>query len=177
MSVEVMMEYEMYKYESMKKYNLREQLMHLIFYNDNFEREDLSKYFKALNLDEEILRIPILIQIENSEVYMTKVKKFWMGINSVPDRILEILQKRTLFFFLRELAVILETSCRTTNIWSVNTCHLFFNISGRVIWFITFTWGPYKMISCIIVRLIWIVCGCRKIWGTARTEAFIFMII
>ena len=33
MSVEVMMEYEMYKYESLKKYNLREQLMHLIFYN------------------------------------------------------------------------------------------------------------------------------------------------
>ena len=49
--------------------------MHLIFYNDNFEREDLSKYFKALNLDEEILRIPILIQIENSEAYMTKVKR------------------------------------------------------------------------------------------------------
>ncbi|MFR8465301.1 hypothetical protein BLA28_30665 [Eisenbergiella tayi] len=79
MSVEVMMEYEMYKYESMKKYNLREQLMHLIFYNDNFEREDLSKYFKALNLDEEILRIPILIQIENSEAYMTKVKEILDG--------------------------------------------------------------------------------------------------
>ena len=46
-----------------------------------------------------------------------------------------------------------------------------------VIWFITFTWGPYKMTSCIIVRLIWTVCGCRKIWGTVRTEAFIFMII
>lgn len=53
--------------------------MHLIFYNDNFEREDLSKYFKALNLDEEILRIPILIQIENSEVYMTKVKEILDG--------------------------------------------------------------------------------------------------
>ena len=72
MSVEVMMEYEMYKYESLKKYNLREQLMHLIFYNDNYEREDLSKYFKALNLDEEILRIPILIQMENSSAHMKR---------------------------------------------------------------------------------------------------------
>ncbi|MDO4291934.1 MAG: sugar diacid recognition domain-containing protein [Eubacteriales bacterium] len=61
MSVEVMMEYEMYKFENLRKYNLREQLMHLIFYNDNPEREELSKYFKALNLKEELLRIPVLV--------------------------------------------------------------------------------------------------------------------
>lgn len=66
MSVEVMMEYEMYKYESLKKYNLREQLMHLIFYNDNFEREDLSRYFQALNLEEDILRVPVLLWLENA---------------------------------------------------------------------------------------------------------------
>ena len=58
MSVEVMMEYEKFKYDSMKKYSLREQLMQLIFYHDNYDREDIGKFFKALNLEEDAMRIP-----------------------------------------------------------------------------------------------------------------------
>lgn len=85
MSVEVMMEYELYKYESMKKYNLREQLMHLIFYNDNLEREDMSKYFNALNLDENILRIPVLLQLKDAADYMEKIREL-MNNNEMGSR-------------------------------------------------------------------------------------------
>lgn len=75
MSVEVMMEYEMLKYESMKKYNLKEQLMHLIFYNGNFEREDLESYFKALNLDVNALRVPVLFQLQNGAEHVNQLKE------------------------------------------------------------------------------------------------------
>ena len=44
MTVELMLEYESYKYENLRKYNLKEQLIHLILYSDDFVREDLSKY-------------------------------------------------------------------------------------------------------------------------------------
>lgn len=63
MSIEVMLEHEMYKYESMKKYNLKEQLMHLILYSDNFEKEDLTKYTTALRIDENMTRVPVLIEV------------------------------------------------------------------------------------------------------------------
>lgn len=74
MSVEVMMEYEKFKYESMKKYSMREQLMQLIFYNDNYKREDIGKFFKALNLEEDVMRIPILLEIENGQDHMSSIK-------------------------------------------------------------------------------------------------------
>ncbi len=61
MSVEVMLEYELFKYENLRKYNLKEQLLHLIMHSDNFAREDLEKYTSALRLDENIIRVPILI--------------------------------------------------------------------------------------------------------------------
>ena len=57
MTVELMLEYESYKYENLRKYNLKEQLIHLILYSDDFVREDLSKYTVALNLDEEMIRV------------------------------------------------------------------------------------------------------------------------
>lgn len=75
MSVEVMMEYEMFKYESMKKYNLKEQLMHLILYNGNFEREDLESYFNALNLEVNALRVPVLLQLESGTEHINKLKE------------------------------------------------------------------------------------------------------
>lgn len=74
MSVEVMMEYEKFKYDSMKKYSMREQLMQLIFYNDSYKREDLSKFFKALNLEEDVMRIPILLEIEQGQEHLSSIK-------------------------------------------------------------------------------------------------------
>ncbi|MFR6327722.1 MAG: sugar diacid recognition domain-containing protein [Eisenbergiella sp.] len=175
MSVEVMMEYEMYKYESLKKYNLREQLMHLIFYNDNYEREDLSKYFKALNLDEEILRIPVLIQMENSSAHMKKVKEIMDGNIFLSRQDIGDITKRDLYSFRIDYDI---KDVMQDYKYLIGEClSLFSNISDRVIWFIMYMSVPYKMILYNIVRHIWTVCGCRKIWETVRTEVFYFMII
>ncbi len=68
LSVEVMLEYEMYKYESTKKYNISEQMLQQIFYNDQLRREDMLKYVELLQLNENLVRIPILIDIKNTEI-------------------------------------------------------------------------------------------------------------
>lgn len=75
MSVEVMLEYEFYKYENMKKYNMREQLMHLILYSDNYVREDLNKYIVTLNLEEDMTRVPILIECKNARIKEETLKE------------------------------------------------------------------------------------------------------
>lgn len=76
MSVEVMCEYEIYKYESMKKYNLREQLMHLILYSDDYVREDLARYIGELGIDEEAVRVPILIKCKGKNISEDKLRNF-----------------------------------------------------------------------------------------------------
>jgi len=65
LSVEIMLEYEMFKYENIKKYNLSEQLLHIIFYNNDFKREDIEEYIQALQLSKQLARVPILIKIKN----------------------------------------------------------------------------------------------------------------
>ena len=75
MSVELMLEYESYKYESLRKYNLKEQLIHLILYSDDFVREDLTKYIVALNLEDDMVRVPILIQCKNTTVNSEKLRQ------------------------------------------------------------------------------------------------------
>ena len=62
MSVEVMLEYELYKYERLRKYNLREQLMHLLLYSEQISRDALDPYTSALRLKEDAVRIPILLE-------------------------------------------------------------------------------------------------------------------
>lgn len=75
MTVELMLEYESYKYENLRKYNLKEQLIHLILYSDDFVREDLSKYTVALNLDEEMIRVPILIECKSNTIRQEKLRQ------------------------------------------------------------------------------------------------------
>lgn len=138
MSVEVMMEYEMYKYESLKKYNLREQLMHLIFYNDNYEREDLSKYFKALNLDEEILRIPVLIQMENSSAHMKKVKEIMDGNIFLSRQDIGDITKEGFIFFFKGIDYDIKDvmqdykyligECLSPLLQYIRSCHLVYNV-------------------------------------------------
>ena len=100
MSVEVMMEYDMYKSESLKKYNLREQLMHLIFYNENLKREDMSQYFEVLNLSTDILRVPVLLQIENTSQHRDKLKKILEDNPSRSKQDLRDVTREGFLFFL-----------------------------------------------------------------------------
>lgn len=75
MSIEVMLEFETYKSDNMRKYTVKEQLMRTIFYQDDFERADLEQYFHEMNLNEDRPRIPILIKVKDSGKHMDAIVK------------------------------------------------------------------------------------------------------
>ncbi|MGB8451315.1 MAG: sugar diacid recognition domain-containing protein [Anaerocolumna sp.] len=69
MSVETMLEYEIYKEERFQRRNIKEQFLNLILYGENVTEEELKDYADRLNLQEELIRIPILISfIEKSNL-------------------------------------------------------------------------------------------------------------
>ncbi len=61
MSMETMLEYEIYKEERYRRRNMKEQFLNHILYGENITVEELKDYAKQLNLQEELIRIPILI--------------------------------------------------------------------------------------------------------------------
>ena len=65
MAVEVMLEYELFKYEKMQRRNLKEQLLNIILYKDDLQKEDWERLNLQLHMKEDIIRIPILIHIDN----------------------------------------------------------------------------------------------------------------
>ena len=50
MSVEVMLEHELFKYEKMQRRNLKEQLLNIILYNEDLQREDWERFMEPLQL-------------------------------------------------------------------------------------------------------------------------------
>ncbi len=66
MAVEVMLEYELFKYEKMKRHNLKDQMLNLILYGDDLRIEDLDRYITQLQLRDDVNRIPILFHIDNA---------------------------------------------------------------------------------------------------------------
>ncbi|MBO5054755.1 MAG: helix-turn-helix domain-containing protein [Lachnospiraceae bacterium] len=64
MAVEVMLEHELVKYERMKRRNLKEQLLNIILYKEDLQKEDWIRFTRQLQLKEDIIRIPILLSIE-----------------------------------------------------------------------------------------------------------------
>lgn len=64
MSVEVMLEHELFKYEKMQRRNLKEQLLNIILYNEDLQREDWERFMEPLQLKEDIIRMPVLISIQ-----------------------------------------------------------------------------------------------------------------
>lgn len=75
MSIEVMLEFETYKRDNMRKYTVKERLLRTIFYSDDFERADLEQYFKEMNLKEDISRIPVLIRVQESVKHAEAINK------------------------------------------------------------------------------------------------------
>lgn len=116
MTVELMLEYESYKYENLRKYNLKEQLIHLILYSDDFVREDLSKYTVALNLDEEMIRVPILIECKSNTIRQEKLRQLLEENKFFTRQDFMILQEKGFLLFLNPLTVLLVILCRITNI-------------------------------------------------------------
>ena len=64
MSLEIMMEYEQYKFDHLRRRNMKEQLLNLLIYSDNVTMGDLNRYIHLLQLNINIYRVPILIHIE-----------------------------------------------------------------------------------------------------------------
>mgnify|MGYP000743981821 FL=1 len=67
MSVEVMLEHELFKYEKMQRRNLKEQLLNIILYNEDLQREDWERFMEPLQLKEDIIRMPVLINIQSGQ--------------------------------------------------------------------------------------------------------------
>lgn len=67
MAVEVMLEHEIFKYEKLRRLNLKEQLLNVLLYHDGLEAEDWKQYAEPLNLRDDVIRIPILISIEKGQ--------------------------------------------------------------------------------------------------------------
>lgn len=75
MSIEVMLEFELFKSNNMRKYTVKEQLMRTIFYQDDFERADLERYFTELNLKEDRPRVPVLIRVKESDKHVSSMTR------------------------------------------------------------------------------------------------------
>lgn len=66
MSLEVMLEFELYKSNTMRKYTIHERFMRTIFYSNDFERSDLEKYLHDMNMDKNAARLPVLLEVSGS---------------------------------------------------------------------------------------------------------------
>ncbi|QHQ59614.1 hypothetical protein Ana3638_01380 [Anaerocolumna sedimenticola] len=64
MSMETMLEYEIYKEERFQRRNIKEQFLNRILYGENVTEEELGEYADRLNLKGELIRIPILIRFK-----------------------------------------------------------------------------------------------------------------
>lgn len=73
MAVEIMLEHEMDKYEWMQRRNLKEQLLSIVLYKEELQREDWIRFTEQLQLKEDAIRIPILISIEGETSFKENV--------------------------------------------------------------------------------------------------------
>lgn len=63
-SLEVMLEFELYKSNVSRKYTAKERVLKILF-SDDFEYSDLERAIMDTSLDKKIPRIPVLIEIED----------------------------------------------------------------------------------------------------------------
>lgn len=73
MSIETMLEYELYKEERFQRKNLKEQLLSRVMYGENVTEEELSEYARRLQLEEKYVRIPIILRFNKSAEFTEKV--------------------------------------------------------------------------------------------------------
>lgn len=73
MSMETMLEYELYKEERFKRRNLKDQLLSRVMYGENVTAEELNEYAERLNLEESFIRIPILLRFNKSAEFAEKI--------------------------------------------------------------------------------------------------------
>ena len=70
-SIETMLEFETYKNNHMRKYTAKERFMRTILYNDDFDRQTLEAIFSETGLKQDIIRVPVLIQLSHPAVHLS----------------------------------------------------------------------------------------------------------
>lgn len=75
LSIEVMLEFDQYKNNHMRKYTVKERFMRTLFYSSDFERSDLERYFQDMGLDMNIARIPVLIEVRDSAAHAAHLSR------------------------------------------------------------------------------------------------------
>lgn len=73
MSMETMLEYELYKEERFQRRNLKDQLLSRVMYGEDVTEEELGEYAQRLNLDESYMRIPIILRFNKSAEFAEKI--------------------------------------------------------------------------------------------------------
>lgn len=82
LAVEVMLEHEIFKYETMKRRNMKEQFLSIMLYRDELEEEEIKRYTVPLQLKEDIIRIPILIHMNKKEGFEEKIINVFLNSKS-----------------------------------------------------------------------------------------------
>ncbi|HHV13488.1 MAG TPA: CdaR family transcriptional regulator [Clostridiales bacterium] len=78
MSIETMLEYEIYKEKMLQRKNSKEQLMHYLRHGEQMDKEKVTELAKQLGYRENLIRIPILIESEynaDMEQLLSVIKK------------------------------------------------------------------------------------------------------
>lgn len=100
MSVEVMLEYELYRQDRLQRRNLKEQFLNLVLYSDKIEQEDWQRFTEPLKLDESIIRIPILITIEDmTDAYENIINAIRNGSNHFTQDLICLTREKDILLY------------------------------------------------------------------------------
>lgn len=73
MSIETMLEYEMYKEERFQRKSLRDQFLSRVMYGEDVTEDELTEYAKRLQLEEKFVRIPVILRFNKGAEFTEKV--------------------------------------------------------------------------------------------------------
>lgn len=73
LSMETMLEYELYKEERFQRKNLKDRMLSRVMYGENMTQEELAEYGRRLKLEEKYIRIPVMIRLNQNAEFAEKV--------------------------------------------------------------------------------------------------------
>lgn len=73
MSIETLLEYEVYKEERFQRKNLKDQFLNRVMYGENVTEEELNEYAQRLNLEEKYIRIPLILRFNKNAEFAEKI--------------------------------------------------------------------------------------------------------
>ncbi len=73
MSMETILEYEVYKEERFQRRNLKDQLLSRVMYGENVTKDELVEYAERLDLVEHFVRIPIVLRFNQTAEFAERI--------------------------------------------------------------------------------------------------------